>query len=151
MRVACEAQKQENVGMMDWRGNSLYLLIFTVWSSKENRGVQGRCVKSFSQEENVLSRPIYNALGGSELIIQVLATSSSSVWELVRYTESQAYSLNQECEFLTKPPVTWMHVKVWEVLIQSSTLHRYFELLSFSPFPPTTYLPNRPHSKIAEI
>lgn len=57
--------------------------------------MQGRCVRSFSQEENVLSRPIYNALGGSELIIQVLATSSSSVWELVRYTDSQAYSLNQ--------------------------------------------------------
>ena len=61
--------------------------------------MQGRGVKSLSKKENVLSRLTYNALSGSELIIQVLAAGSSSMWELVRYADSQAYSLNQNVNF----------------------------------------------------
>lgn len=138
--------------MRGWRGNSLYLLVFTVWSLKKKYwGVRRKCVEAFSKKENIRVRTICNALGGSELIIQVFDSWGSSMRSLLEtWTLSDfLIGIRTFCKCSQWLVCTLMFEK-YELSLGLCT--GALELLSFSPFPPTTHLliPILPHCRVAK-
>lgn len=78
---------------------------------KKYWGVRRKCVEAFSKKENVRVRTICNALGGSELIIQVFDSWGSSMRSLLE-TWTLSDFLNRNQNFSQMLPVTCMHINV---------------------------------------